>query len=143
APEPHHRRGSHTEHPMRAQRRILEGALVASVLSGGPSMMHALWTSRSPARVIRYALDATRAIGTLVPPGRPGLVTGVAVHGVISLAAGEALGVVVPEHRSVVWAGLVGLVMGAVNVGIIGRRYPAIRSLPLGPQLADNMAFGV
>jgi hypothetical protein len=33
--------------------------------------------------------------------------------------------------------------MGLVGVGVIGRRFPAIRDLPFGLQLADNVAFGV
>ena len=36
-----------------------------------------------------------------------------------------------------------GLAMGVINVGVIGRRFPAIAALPLLPQLADNVAFGV
>jgi len=30
-----------------------------------------------------------------------------------------------------------------VNLRIIGRRYPSIQALPFGPQLGDNIAFGV
>jgi hypothetical protein len=33
--------------------------------------------------------------------------------------------------------------MGLIGVGIIGRRFAAVRALPFGRQLADNVAFGV
>jgi hypothetical protein len=33
--------------------------------------------------------------------------------------------------------------MGLVGVGLIGRRFSAIRELPFAPQIADNIAFGV
>jgi hypothetical protein len=33
--------------------------------------------------------------------------------------------------------------MGLIGAGVVGRRFPAIRELPFGPQLADNVAFGI
>jgi hypothetical protein len=33
--------------------------------------------------------------------------------------------------------------MGLIGAGVIGRRFTAIRDLPFGRQLADNIAFGV
>lgn len=116
---------------------------MASVLSGAPSTFSALVTSRSLPTTVRYAFDATRAVGTLVPPGRPALIKGAAVHVGISLAMAEVLARTLPDEHSVAWAALAGLAMGAVNVAVIGRRFPAIRALPLGPQLADNIAFGI
>ena len=38
---------------------------------------------------------------------------------------------------------LAGLAIAAVDIGVIGRRYPRIRELPLLPQLADHIAYGV
>lgn len=61
----------------------------------------------------------------------------------ISAVCGELLARVLPKERSVGWGAVAGLLIGVVNVGVIGRRFPAIRALPLGPQLADNVAFGV
>jgi hypothetical protein len=131
---------------MRAQRRILEGAAVASVLSGAPSVAHALATRRSLRGAIAYGLEATRAIGTLMVwprPPRPGLVRGALMHGVISVAAAEALGAALPREHSVAWGTVAGFGMGVVNLGVIARwRYPALAALPLGAQLADNAAFG-
>lgn len=125
---------------VRDRRAILKGAVVASVASGVPSSVHALLTGRDPTA---EGLTATRAVGTLVWPGTPGLVRGALAHGAVSLAVGGALGVALPRRRSVAWGALAGLAIGWVNLAVIApRRYPAIASLPLGPQLADNAAFG-
>jgi hypothetical protein len=42
----------------------------------------------------------------------------------------------------VLWGVLGGLAIAAVDLGVIGRRRPAIRALPLLPQLADHALFG-
>ena len=128
---------------VRERRRITEAALVASVLSGAPSTLHALATTRSLTATARYALDATRAIGALVPPFRPGLVRGAIAHVAISVAMAEVLAHALPRRRSLLAGAGGGLAMGLVNVGVVGRRVPPIRALPLGPQLADNAAFGL
>jgi hypothetical protein len=92
--------------------------------------------------VVGYGIRATRAVGTLVPPGRPGLVRGAIVHFVVSALVGELLGRLLPDRHSVLWGALAGLVIGVVNVGVIGRHFSAIRQLSFAPQVADNMAFG-
>jgi hypothetical protein len=121
----------------------LRTIVAASVLGGAPSTVAALVTARgSMGGASRTQLEATRAIGTLVPPGRPGVVAGTAVHLAISVAMAELLTRLVGTGRPLRGAAA-GLLMGLVNVGVIGRRYPAIRSLPLLPQLADNIAFGL
>ena len=35
-----------------------------------------------------------------------------------------------------------GLVIAAFDLGVVGRRYPAIKALPAIPQCGDHMAFG-
>jgi hypothetical protein len=128
--------------PRRTQRRIWQAAAVASVLSGVPSTTWTVFRS-SPGEALSSGVEATRAIGSLVPPGRPGLWRGGVVHGVISLVVGEALGATLPSRRSVAWGTLAGLVIGWVNLSVLARRFsPRLAALPLGPQLADNAAFG-
>jgi hypothetical protein len=123
---------------------VIEGAAAASLLSGMPSVAHALVTQGSVAGAARYGLDATRAIGTLVPPGRPGLVRGAVMHGVISLVVAEGLGAVLPRERSVGLGAVAGFGVGVVALGIVARRwFPELAALPLAAQLADNAAFGV
>ncbi|MDQ6806422.1 MAG: hypothetical protein M3065_15975 [Actinomycetota bacterium] len=127
----------------RDQRRVAEATLAAALFSGAPSTLHALLTQGGARATGRYVYDATRAIGTLAPPGRPGLVRGTLIHAAISAVCGEALARALPQRRSAAWGAAAGLAIGLVNVGLIGRRFPAIRALPLMPQLADHVAFGV
>lgn len=125
---------------VREPRAILRGIAVASVMSGLPSSIDALRRGRDP-RI--EGLAATRAIGTMVWPGEPGLVRGALAHGAISLLVGALLGVALPRRHAVAWGALAGLVVGWMNLRVIApRRYPAIAALPFGPQLADNVAFG-
>ena len=126
----------------RDRQRVNEAIAVAAMVSGLPSTLHALRTGGSLRSAVRYVYDATRAVGTLVPPGRPGFIRGAIVHLGISVTFGEALARMLPQRRSVVWGAAAGLAIGVINVGVIGRRFPAIRALPLTPQLADNTAFG-
>jgi hypothetical protein len=89
-----------------------------------------------------YVWDATCAVGTLVPPGRPDFRRGALLHVCISVLCAEGLARTVPEANSVIWGAGAGLAIGVINVGVIGRRFPAIAALPLVPQLVDNVAFG-
>jgi hypothetical protein len=126
----------------RDRRRVMEASLVAATFSGLPSTLHALIKQRSLRSAATYVYDATCAVGTLVPPGRPGFGRGVAVHLAISMLCGEALARTLPGDHSAEWGAAAGLVIGVINVGVIGRSFPAIRHLPLVPQLADNVMFG-
>jgi hypothetical protein len=126
----------------RSQRRILEATIAASLLSAAPSVLSSAHRTGASG-AWRYGLGATRAIGTLVPPGRPNLIVGAATHVGISVGFGQLLGRFLPLRRSILWGAAGGAAMGFVGVGLIGRRFVAIRQLPFGPQLADNIAFGV
>lgn len=126
----------------RPRRRVLEATAAASVLAGAPSLAVAL-SRDGLVGTWHYGLRATRAIGVLVPSGRPNLGAGVLAHFAISVAAGEVFGRFLPRRHSVAWGAAGGAAMGLVNVGLIGRRIPAIRELPFGRQIADNVAFGL
>lgn len=121
---------------------VVRATVAAALLSGVPSTVHAAWT-RGVRGVPAQVLDATRAAGTLLPPGRPSFVRGAVAHAVISAACGLALARALPERRTVAWGASAGAAIGVVNVGLIGRAFPAIRSLRLAPQIADNAMFGV
>jgi hypothetical protein len=120
----------------------MEATVLATALSGAPSTVHALIKRRSLRAAVVNVYDATRAVGTLVPPGRAGFGRGMAVHIVISMLCGEALARTLPRDHPAEWGAAAGLVIGVVNVGVIGRSFPAIRALPLVPQIADNVMFG-
>jgi hypothetical protein len=117
----------------------LRAGVVAGVLSGVPSTVHALTTGRSP-------LEAVRAAGTLLlaedaSPSRL-VFAGVAAHGALSLGWGVVLAAVLPRRHGAVWGGLSGLVIAAIDLGVLGRRWPRIRALPVLPQIADHVAYG-
>jgi len=110
---------------------------VASVVSGAPSTVHAVLTGRG-------VLDAARAAGTLAPgrKDRPGLIAGLAVHGVVSGFWGLVLGLVLPRRHTVWWGAVAGLAIAAISLPAGGRSRPALAALPQVPQWADNVAFG-
>jgi hypothetical protein len=113
--------------------------LAAAALSGVPSTAWNLACGRDP-------LEATKAAGTLVlPDDAPpwALVAAAApVHLGVSLLWTAVLARTLPSRHRVAWGAAGGLAIAAVDLGVIGRRYPAIRRLPLVPQLADHALFG-
>lgn len=112
---------------------------VAAVLSGAPSTLHALLTRASP-------LEATLAAGTLLAPRsrRPAvlLLAAVPVHLALSLGWAILLARVLPRRHTVATSTLAGLGIAALDLGVVGRRYPRIRALPLLPQVLDHLAYG-
>jgi hypothetical protein len=117
---------------------VLRAAAAAAVLSGIPSTVHALLTDRDP-------LEPTLAAGSILLPGetrRTRLVAAaVPVHLALSLVWTVALdrgGI-----RSARSGALAGLAIAALDLGLVGRRFPRIRALPVLPQVADHLAFGV
>lgn len=129
-------------HTVRDRRRVMQATAVAAVLSGAPSTLDAFRRQRTLRATVVHARDATQAVATLVPVGRHPLARGAIVHLGISVICGEALAHALPERDSVGWGAVAGLAIGLFNLGVIGRRFPAIRALALIPQLADNIAFG-
>ncbi|MDY7099898.1 MAG: hypothetical protein S0880_01800 [Actinomycetota bacterium] len=119
---------------MSRRSRILRAAALAGVLSGAPSTVHALATGESP-------LAASRAAGALT--GRPGLVRGAFAHTVVSLWWVAALDRVLPRRQPIAWGLAAGGAIAALDLWLVGRRIPAIRALPVAPQVADHLAFGV
>jgi uncharacterized protein YndB with AHSA1/START domain len=120
-------------HDGRGVGAVVRAALVAGVLSGLPSTVHARWQGAS-------VLAAARAAGAVV--GRPGLPGGVVAHVVLSLGWSAVLAGALPRRRTAFWGAAAGLGIAAVDLGLVGRRLPAIRHLPLGAQVADHVAFG-
>ncbi len=127
-------------------RRGLAAGAVAGVLSGFPSTAHALLTGRDP-------LAAARAAGNLLLPADadPGalLAAGGLAHVAVSLGWGTVLAVAVRRTSlSPLVAGVAaGAAIAVVDLGLLahgpaGRRWPLIRALPVGPQVADHLAFG-
>ncbi len=117
----------------------LAAGSLAAIVSGAPSTAHALVTGRDP-------LEASLAAGTLLlsHERRRGrlLLTAASVHIALSLGWALLLAVALPPRGTAAWAALAGLGIAALDLGLVGRRFPCIRALPQLPQIADHLAYG-
>jgi len=111
---------------------------VASVLSGVPSTAHAILHGDNP-------LEASLAAGTLLlgDERRPSrlLPAALLAHGALSLGWALVLAATLPRRHTLPWSAAAGLGIAALDLGVIGRRYPRIRALPLAPQVLDHLAY--
>jgi hypothetical protein len=114
--------------------------LVAAAVSGIPSTTWALARGDD-------VLEAARAAGAIVLPGerRTGrlLAAAVPVHLALSVGWAVVLRAVLPERRRPLYGTLAGLAIAALDLGVIGRRIPAIRDLEQAPQWLDHAAYGL
>jgi hypothetical protein len=125
-------------------RRAVGDAAVAGTLawalSGLPSTAWILVRGGNP-------MAAVRAAGTLLLSPAAGraalLVAGAGAHTVLSYGWATVLAACLPYRRARAGGGAAGLAIAALDLGIIGRHYPAIRALPALPQVADHLAFGL
>jgi hypothetical protein len=120
--------------------RVIHAGLVAAVVSGAPSTLITLARGED-------VLDGARAAGTLLLPHErrtlPLLAVALPVHLALSLGWAVALERALPRGREPLAGVLGGLAIAALDLGVIGRRLPAIRSLPQGRQWADHAAYGL
>jgi hypothetical protein len=118
----------------------LHAGLIAAAVSGAPSTAVALARGDD-------VLDGTRAVGTLLLPREtrtlPLLAAAVPVHVAISVGWAFALERVLPARNEPLTGALAGLAIAALDLGVIGRRLPRIRSLPQPRQWADHVAYGL
>jgi 4-amino-4-deoxy-L-arabinose transferase-like glycosyltransferase len=118
----------------------LEAGLVGAVVSGLPSSVVTLARGED-------LLESSRAVGAMVLPGerRPLVLLAAAapVHLALSLGWAAVLARVLPEGRERAGGLVGGLAIAALDLGVIGRRIPAISGLPQGRQWADHAAFGL
>ena len=119
--------------------RALQAGFVAAAVSGAPSTLIALARGED-------VLSATRAAGTLLLPRErralPLLAAALPVHLALSLGWAVVLDWTLPRGREPVTGTLAGLGIAAIDLGVVGRRLPAIRALPQGRQWADHAAYG-
>jgi hypothetical protein len=118
---------------------VLVAGVTAAAVSALPSTIIAVATGADP-------LEATLAAGSIVLPGETRrnrlIAAAIPVHGALSLGWASLLAHVLPRHRTVVAGALAGLAIAALDLGVVGRRFPRIRALPLLPQVADHVTFG-
>lgn len=126
--------------PRRRVRDVAVAGLTAGVVSGIPSTTWAVLAGHD-------VLAATRAAGTLVPGrrGGGGVLPGLAAHTVIAAFWTVVLAALLPRRGGAVGVATgacAGVAIAAVDLGLVARRHPAVRSLPQLPQWADHVAFG-
>ena len=119
------------------QDAVVAGA-VAAVLSGVPSTAHAILNRIDP-------LEASLAAGTLLLPDEHRrsrlLPAAMLAHAALSLGWALVLARTLPRRRTVAWSLPAGLAIAALDLGIVGRRYPRIRALATAPQVLDHLAY--
>jgi hypothetical protein len=92
-------------------------------------------------------LDGARAAGAIVLPRERRtpvlLAAAVPVHLALSFGWAAVLAAVLPRRAAPASGVVAGLGIAALDLGVIGRRIPAIRALPQGRQWADHVAYGL
>jgi hypothetical protein len=126
--------------PRSALRDGIAAGAWAAVLGGAPSTAEALLRGGDP-------LEATAAAGSILLPGetrrRRLLFAAVPVHLTLSLTWACGIALVAPRRREAPFGAAAGLAIAALDLGVIGRRFPRIRNLRPLPQVADHVAFGL
>jgi hypothetical protein len=121
-------------------RDALAAGVAGAVLAGVPSTAWSLVRGDD-------VLDGVRAAGAILLPGERRtpvlLAAAVPVHLALSLGWAAVLAVALPRRAEPAWGVAAGLGIAALDLGVIGRRIPAIRALPQGRQWADHVAYGL
>jgi hypothetical protein len=125
---------------VRPTRDIVAAGLTAAATAGIPSTAYSLIKGED-------VLEGGRAAGAIVIPREtrtPVLLgAGAVVHLALSLGWAALLAAVLPRRREPALGVAAGLAIAALDLGVIGRRIPAIRALPQGRQWADHAAYGL
>jgi hypothetical protein len=104
----------------------LRAAVPATLLSEFPSTVYALLARRD-------SLEASVAAGSILIPREQRtdrlLVAAIPVHIILSAAWAVVLGGALPRKRPILKGTIAGLAISAIDLGIVGRRYPRIRAL--------------
>ena len=92
-------------------------------------------------------LDGARAAGAMLLPREERtavlLIAAVPVHLALSLGWAGVMVAALPRRAEPAWGVVAGLAIAALDLSVIGRRIPAIRTLPQGRQWADHVAYGL
>jgi hypothetical protein len=119
---------------------IVAAGLAGAALSGLPSTAYSLLRGDD-------VLEGGRAAGAIVLPHERRtpvlLAAGAIVHVAISFGWAAVLAAVLPRRREPVDGLAAGLAIAALDLGVVGRRIPAIRTLAQARQWADHAAYGL
>jgi len=115
-------------------------AAISGILSGIPSTSWVFLTGGD-------LLEAGRAAGNLLLPATSTaaalLGAGAVAHAAVTAFWSVALSAALPVRHTVAWGALASLGIAALDLGLIGKFFPLIKALAIGPQIADHLAFGV
>jgi hypothetical protein len=119
---------------------VLWAWLVATLLSGLPSTLHALATGAD-------AWEATRAAGAMLIASDsplPRLVAAAAiVHGAVSLLWASIATLVLPRRGTVLAALALAAAIAVLDLRVIAPiLFPEVARLPFWPQFADHLMWG-
>lgn len=116
----------------------LAAGAVAYVISGAPSTAHAIMRGENP-------LESSLAAGTLLLGDELRisrlLPAALLAHGALSFGWAVVLAAGLPRERMLAWSAPAGLAIAALDLGVVGRRYPRIRALAPAPQILDHVAY--
>src|SRR3954465_888866 len=120
------------------RRDVVAAGLAGAALSGVPSTLVTLARGED-------VLDGARAAGAILRPRETRtpvlLAAALPVH--LALSIGWAAAIAALPRRNALTGLAAGLAIAALDLGLIGRRIPAIRALPQGRQWADHAAYGL
>jgi hypothetical protein len=117
--------------------RVVAAGLAGAALSGVPSTVVTLARGED-------LIDGVRAAGAIVLPRETRTPVLVAAAVPVHLALSLGWAAVLDAADAGPLGGLAfGLAIAALDLGVIGRRIPAIRALPQGRQWADHAAYGL
>lgn len=92
-------------------------------------------------------LEGGRAAGAMLLPHERRtavlLVAATPVHLAISMGWAAVLATALPRGCEPAWGVVGGMLIGTLDLALIGRRIPSIRTLPQGRQWADHAAYGL
>jgi hypothetical protein len=112
---------------------------VGGLVAGIPSTLHTALNGGD-------LLASTRAAGLLLLPRSRSrfllTLAGATAHSAISLGWGVAMAGMLGPRAGPLSGAAFGLAIAALDLGGVGRRIPAIRRLPLVPQVLDHLVYG-
>ena len=117
----------------------IRAGIIAGVVSGVPSTVHAILTGKDP-------LEATKAAGAMLLPHETNptklILAAIPVHAAISVGWATVLAKTLPRKGTVLWGAVAGAAIAGLDLGLLGGRFPRVRALSVTPQVIDHIVYG-
>jgi hypothetical protein len=125
---------------VRPKRDVIAAGLTGAATAAIPSTTYSILNGDD-------VLEGGRAAGAILLPHETRtptlLAAGTLVHLALSLGWAAIVAAVIPRRHEPITGLAAGIAIAALDLGLIGRRIPAIRALPQGRQWADHAAYGL